>query len=70
MQLTAPLIWCSGDVIGLNICGAGEVPTGTYNNISKRRDQNQNMPTLLWKQLEYIESQPRKASTYLFLGLE
>ena len=25
---------------------------------------------LLWRQLEYNESQPRKASTYLFLGLE
>jgi len=70
MQLTAPLIWYSGDVIGLNICGAGEVPTGTYNNISKRRDQNKNMPTLLWIQLEYNESQHRKASTYLLLGFE
>ena len=70
MQLAAPLIWYSGDVIGLNICGAGEVPTGTFNNIPKRRDQNENMPTLLWIQLEYNESQPRKASTYLFLGLE
>ena len=70
MKLTAPLIWYSGDVTGLNICGAGEVPTGTYNNISKRRDQNENMPILHWIQLEYNESQPRKASTYLFLGLE
>ena len=70
MRLTSPLIWYSGDVIGLNICGAGEVPTGTYNNISKRRDQNKNMPTLLWIQLEYNKSQPRKSSTYLFLGLE
>ena len=70
MQLTAPLIWYSGDVIGLNICGAGEVPTGTFNNISKRRDQNENMPTLPWIQLEYNKSQPRKASTCLFLGLE
>ena len=70
MQLTAPLIWYSGDVIGLNICGAGGVPTATYNNISKRRDQNENMPILHWIQLEYNESQPRKASTYLFLGLE
>ena len=70
MQLTAPLIWYSGDVIGLNICGAGEVPTGTYNNISKRRDQNEKLPSLHWIQLEYNESQPRKAATYLFLGLE
>ena len=70
MQLTAPLIWYSGDVFGLDICGAGEVPIGTYNSISKRRDQNENMPILHWIQLEYNESQPRKASTYLFLGLE
>ena len=70
MRLTSPLIWYSGDVIGLNICGAGGVPTATYNNIPKRRDQNENMPILHWIQLEYNESQPRKASTYLFWGLE